>query len=409
MPESTCRICGGVVTMFLDLGRQPLSDVFPVEAPAPGEEFTYALRVGTCADCTMVQLLDEVPREAMFGEHYPYRSSGSSVMRAHFEALAKSLLAGELSGRSDPFVVEIGSNDGVMLRTIAAEGVRHLGVEPSSGIARTAAEQGVAVLTAFFEVDTARAVRAEHGPADVVYAANTICHIPYLGSILDGVAELLTDDGVFVFEDPYLGDIVAKTSYDQIYDEHFFLFSATTVADAAARHGLELVGVERLPVHGGEVRYTLARAGRRTPDAAVGELLAQEAAADLHSPATLRRFADAVAANAADLVALLERLRAEGARVVAYGATAKSATVTNYAGIGTDLVEAVVDTTPEKQHRVTPGAHLPVRPASTFAEPYPDYALLFAWNHAAEILDREAAFRAAGGRWILYVPDVRVV
>jgi methylation protein EvaC len=410
MPDTgTCRICDGVVSKVLDLGRQPLSDVFPVAVPAPGTEFTYALEVGTCADCSMVQLLEEVPREAMFGEHYPYRSSGSSVMRAHFESLAKSLLAGELAGRTDPFVVEIGSNDGVMLRTIAAEGVRHLGVEPSSGIARTAAEQGVQVLTAFFEADTARAIRAEHGPADVVYAANTICHIPYLGSILDGVAELLTEDGVFVFEDPYLGDIVAKTSYDQIYDEHFYLFSATTVATAASRHGLELVGVERLPVHGGEVRYTLARAGRRTPDAAVAALVAEEAAAELHAPATLRRFADAVAANAAELVALLRRLRAQGARVVAYGATAKSATVTNYAGIDPDLVECVYDTTPEKQGRVSPGAHLPVLPAAQFGAPYPDYALLFAWNHAAEILDRESAFREAGGRWILYVPDVRVV
>lgn len=402
-----CRVCGEAVSEFIDFGRQPLSDAFRAPDQAD-EEFFFRLAVGRCDACAMVQLVEEVPRAKMFHADYPYFSSGSSVMREHFEDTAEYFLENELNG-PDPFIVEIGSNDGIMLRTIQKAGVRHLGVEPSASVAEHARTQGINVLVDFFEADTAARVRTEHGPADVVYAANTFCHIPYVDSIFAGLDALLTADGVFVFEDPYLGEIVRRTSFDQIYDEHFYFFSATSVSAMAERFGFALVDVERLPVHGGEVRYTLARRGARVPAPAVAELLAEESARALHDPATLAAFAASVAVVRDELMTLLRKLRAEGATVAGYGATAKSATVTNYCGITPDLVSYVCDTTPAKQHRVTPGAHLPVRPAEAFAQPYPDYALLFAWNHAEEIMAKETGFRAAGGKWILYTPNVRVV
>lgn len=406
--KSTCRVCGSPVSEFFDFGRNPLSDAFLEPASDHSQEFFYRLAVGMCETCSMVQLMEEVPRDRMFHESYPYYSSGSTFMRQHFEGVAKRFLTTELTG-SDPFIIEVGCNDGVMLRTVAESGVRHLGVEPSGGVADAAAAQGVRVRKSFFEESTAKDILKAEGPADVIYSANTICHIPYIGSILDGVAALLSPTGVFVFEDPYLGDIVDKTSFDQIYDEHFFLFSATSVGEMAARHGLELVEVERLPVHGGEVRYTLARSGSRTVSPSVTALQDQERERGLHNPDTLRGFGEHVLTIRDDLVALLHRLKDEGKRVVAYGATAKSATVTSLCGIGPDLVEAVYDTTPAKQSTLTPGAHIPVLDTSGFSDPYPDYALLFAWNHADEILAKESGFREAGGKWILYVPEVRVV
>ncbi|MFC5831569.1 methyltransferase domain-containing protein [Nonomuraea insulae] len=404
---SVCRVCGGRVSQFADFGRQPLSDAFVLPGGSE-QEFFYDLAAGSCESCTMAQLMAEVPRERMFHQDYPYLSAGSAVMRAHFGELAKRLLATELTG-PDPFVVEIGCNDGTMLRGIADAGVRHLGVEPSGGVAERAREKGVRVRTDFFEAATAAGILAEDGPADVIYAANTLCHIPYIDSILTGVRTLLAPEGVFVFEDPYLADILERTSFDQIYDEHFFLFTATSVRAMARGAGLELVDVERLPVHGGEVRYTLARPGARTPAPAVAELVAAEEAARVADLAVLRAFGARVAAIGRDLTSLLTRLRAEGRQVAGYGATAKSATVLNYCGIGPDLVPFVCDSTPAKQGRLTPGAHLPVVPPAAFADPYPDYALLFAWNHAEEIMDKERAFREAGGRWILYVPEVRIV
>jgi methylation protein EvaC len=406
--ESQCRVCGGAVREFFDFGRQPLSDAFLRPDADFDQEFFYRLATGVCEDCTMVQLMEEVPRERMFHEEYPYHSSGSSYMRAHFEELAKHLLTTEMSG-NDPFIVELGCNDGIMLRAIAEAGIRHLGVEPSGGVADVAAAKGIRVRKSFFEESTALDIRGAEGPADVIYAANTLCHIPYIGSILSGVAALLAPTGVFVFEDPYLGDIVERTSFDQIYDEHFFLFSARSVQAMAARHGLELVDVERLGVHGGEVRYTLAPAGQRTPTPEVAALLAQEAERRLADLDTLTAFGTGVRRIRNDLTSLLGRLRDSGKRVVGYGATAKSATVTNLCGIGPDLVSFVCDTTPAKQGRLTPGTHIPVRAPDAFAHPYPDYALLFAWNHAEEIMAKEQAFSASGGKWILYVPDVRVV
>jgi methylation protein EvaC len=404
---SQCRICDGQVNQFFDFGRQPLSDAFVDPAADSSDEFFFRLAVGACSSCTMVQLMEEVPRERMFHEAYPYVSSGSASMRAHFEELAKRFLSTELTG-DDPFIVEIGCNDGAMLKAVADAGVRHLGVEPSGGVADLAAAKGIRVRKSFFEESTATDIRGQDGPADVIYAANTLCHIPYMSSVLSGVLALLGPDGVFVFEDPYFADIVERSSFDQIYDEHFYFFTARSVQAMSARHGLELVDVERLGVHGGEVRYTLARAGARPVTAAVTALLAEEDARKLSDPAVLRGFGASVERIRDELVALLEKLRDEGKRVVGYGATAKSATVTNFCGIGPDLVPFVCDTTPAKQGRLTPGAHIPVRGREAFEEPYPDYALLFAWNHADEIMAKEQDFRDAGGRWIRYVPDVSV-
>ncbi|MER5650472.1 class I SAM-dependent methyltransferase [Streptosporangium sp. NPDC002524] len=402
-----CRICSGRLHRFADFGRQPISDAFVLPGDT-GEEFFFELAVGVCESCAMVQLLEEVPRERMFHEGYPYLSSGSAVMREHFRSFATRLLGTELTG-PDPFVVELGCNDGTMLATIAAAGVRHLGVEPSGGVADLAAARGVRVRKDFFEAATAASVLVFDGPADVIYAANTLCHIPYLDSVMKGVATLLRPGGVFVFEDPYLGDIVERASFDQIYDEHFYLFSATSVRELARRHGFELVDVERLSVHGGEVRYTLARRGARTPSPAVAELLAAEEAAALADPETLRGFASRVAGIRDGLVDLLTDLRARGATVYGYGATAKSATVLNYCGIGPELVSHICDSTPAKQGRLAPGSHIPVLGPEAFAAPYPDYALLLAWNHAEEIMAKETGFRDAGGTWILYVPDVHLV
>ncbi|ASU60997.1 class I SAM-dependent methyltransferase [Nocardiopsis dassonvillei] len=407
VPTTTCRVCEGTVTQFMDFGRQPLSDAF--RAPDDtSEEFFYRLAVGLCPDCQMVQLMEEVPRERMFHEGYPYYSSGSTVMRSHFEATAEKLLAEHLTG-SDPFVVELGCNDGVMLETVARAGVRHLGMEPSGAVAEVARGKGVRVRNAFFEKATALEILAEDGPADVVYAANTFCHIPYVDSVLEGIGELLSPGGVFVFEDPYFGDVSEKASFDQFYDEHFFLFTASSVRNMARRFGLELVDVERLPTHGGELRYTLAREGSRAASPAVEAILEEEGKRELTSPESLASFADRVRGNCDRLVEELRSLRDQGLRVVGYGATAKSATVLNFCGIGPDLLEFVCDTTPAKQGRLTPGSHVPVRDHGAFTASYPDRALLLAWNHAEEIMAKEEGFREAGGRWIHYVPDVTTV
>jgi methylation protein EvaC len=329
-------------------------------------------------------------------------------MRRHFEEAARYFLKTELAGPGS-FAVEIGCNDGIMLRTISEAGVRHLGVDPSRRAVEVAQASGIRVLPEFFEEETAKAIRAAEGPADLIYSANTISHIPYLDSLFRGVSALLAENGLCVFEDRYLGDILGNASFDQIYDEHFYLFSVRSVQAMAVRFGLELVGAERMPVHGGSIRYTLARPGAREPRPEVAELLEWEREQGLDRTEQLERFSTRIEEIRVDLTRLLGELRADGKRVVGYGATAKSATLTNYCGIGVDLVEFVCDSTPGKHGLLTPGMHLPVRPSEAFASPYPDYALLFAWNHAEEIMAKERVFREQGGKWILYVPKVHIV
>ncbi|ONI76356.1 SAM-dependent methyltransferase [Actinosynnema sp. ALI-1.44] len=400
-----CRLCGGLVDELLDLGRQPLANSFP-RPDQTTDEFFYRLAMGACRDCSMMQLLEEVPRDLKYHDGYPYRASGSATHRDHFTSVATNFLARELSTK-DAFVVEIGCNDGVMLARIAKAGVRHLGVEPAGGVAELAAAKGIDVLREFFEEETAVRIRSTHGPADVIFAANTICHIPYADSLMRGVAALLKPGGIFVFEEPYLGTVINGMAFDQLYDEHFYFFTVRSVQSMARRFGFELIDAEPTPLHGGSMRYTLALPGQRARTANVRSLLAQEE--ELTKPDTYRRFRSAVERIRHDLVGLLEQLKQDGRTVVGYGAPGKVTTVTNYCGIGPDLVPYVCDSTPSKQHRLVPGTHIPVRPPDAFRDPYPDYALLFAWNHADEIIAKEQAFLEAGGSWILYVPEVRVV
>lgn len=407
MAEHSCRVCGGALHQVLDLGRQPVSNAFVPPEMAAQVPF-FRLTVGLCTSCTMVQQLEEVPPNHMYRADYPYRASGSALIRRHGENVAHHIIQ-TCPGGEDRFVVEIGSNDGVMLKTLSQNGIRHLGVDPAASAADVARAHGVNVRTDFFNDSTAGEIRDEHGPAHLIYSANTISHISYLDSIFRGADILLAPDGLFVFEDRYLGDIVDCVYFDQIYDEHIYLFSVRSVQALAAQFGFELVDVEHLPLHGGSIRYTVARPGTSTPSAAVAKFLAREEAEGLAEEATFVEFAAAVERIRTDLVSLLRDLRSDGRRVVGYGATSRSATVMNYCGIGPDLLPIVCDSTPEKQGRLTPGTHIPVRPPEAFSNPYPDYALLFAWNHAEEIMAKERRFHEKGGRWILYAPKVHLV
>ncbi|KLO37882.1 SAM-dependent methyltransferase [Mycobacterium nebraskense] len=407
MTEQSCRLCEGGVREVLDLGPQPVSNAFVTPEEAAEVPF-FRLAIGLCTSCTMVQQLDEVPPNQMFHAEYPYRASGSSLIRKHGRDVARQLIQ-TCPGGQDGFVVEIGSNDGVMLKTLSEAGIRHLGVDPAAVAADVAQTNGVNVLKDFFNASTATKIRDEHGPAQVIYSANAISHISYLDSIFRGVDTLLAPEGLFVFEDRYLGDILKCVYFDQIYDEHIYLFSVRSVQAMAARFGFELVDVEHLPLHGGSIRYTVARPGSSEPSAAVAKFLAREESEGLAEEATFVEFSAAVDCIRTDLVTLLRDLRSDGRRVVGYGATSRSATVMNYCGIGPDLLPIVCDSTPEKQGRLTPGTRIPVCPPESFSNPYPDYALLFAWNHAEEIMAKERRFHENGGRWILYAPKVHLV
>ncbi len=403
-----CRVCDAQISDFMSFGRMPIANGFLTDDEIPNEYF-FELAPAFCSQCSMFQLIEQPRPDAMFHGNYAFYSSTSRYMQSHFEAFAKAVMADILIDRRDPFIVELGSNDGIMLRHFHERGLRHLGVEPSMNVADVARSRGIRTISAFFDRQLADEIVAEHGRADVMLAANVMCHIPDLRGVAAGARTLLKPDGVFIFEDPYLGDMIAKTAYDQIYDEHVFIFSSTSIARAFAPHGLELVDVAPQITHGGSMRYTLAPTGSRPANARVAGQLAKERTQGLDKAETYLEFKRNCESSRASLMRTLNGLRAQGKRVVGYGATSKSTTVTNYCGITPQHVEFISDTTPIKQGKLSPGAHIPVRPYTEFTRAYPDYALLFAWNHAAEIRAKELPFIAAGGRWIVYVPDVKVI
>jgi methylation protein EvaC len=403
-----CRICHAEIVPFMSFGRMPIANGF-LKLEELGDEYFFELAPAFCEACGMFQLMEQPQPEKMFHEQYAFYSSTSRYMQAHFQTFAHAVMSDVLAGRDDPLVVELGSNDGIMLRHFQKRGLRHLGIEPSANVAEVARAQGIATVSAFFDRKLADAIDVEHGGADAILAANVMCHIPDLPEVAAGVQRLLKPDGVFIFEDPYLGDMICKTSYDQIYDEHVFIFSAKSVQRAFAPFGLELVDVMPQITHGGSMRYTLAPQGSRLVSNRVDEQLAKEAALGFDRHETYLKFKANCENSRTDLMQTLERLRKQGERIVGYGATSKSTTVINYCGITPAHVEFISDTTPIKQGRLSPGAHIPVRPYSEFVSHYPNYALLFAWNHAAEIREKEAGFVAAGGRWIVYVPQVAIV
>ena len=402
-----CLICGSAAEPILSFGRMPIANGF-LTADQVAQEYFFDLGVAFCPGCHMVQLAELVDREKLFHANYAFFSSTSAGMKVHFKQFADEVAERYLEG-DDPFVVEIGSNDGIMLGHFARARMRHLGIEPSANVAEVARQQGIETTCRFFDEDLARQVVAEHGQADALLGANVFCHIPYLHSVAEGAKLLLKPRGVLIFEDPYLGDIMEKTSYDQIYDEHAFYFSVDSVSYLFAQHGLEVVDVEPQDVHGGSMRYVVCHKGARPCAERVATQCAKERALGLHRRESYERLRHDIQRSRDELVSLLHDVKRRGHRIVGYGATSKSTTVINYCGITSELLEYISDTTPTKQGKLSPGAHIPIRAYEDFRRHYPDYALLFAWNHQAEILPKERAFALAGGKWISYVPTVRVL
>jgi hypothetical protein len=370
----TCRSCGGgELEVFLSLGDMPLPDALlrPDQLALP--EPRMPLDVAFCPACSLVQILEEVPPERLFVENYLYFSSFSEGLLRHSREHAERLITEHgLDGRS--LVVEVASNDGYLLRNFVARGVPVLGIDPAPHQAAAAEAAGV----------------------------------PTLNSFVEGIAILLADDGVATIENTYVRDLIDHCEFDTIYHEHFCYFSCTAVDRVMRRHGLVLNRVEYFPgLQGGTLRWHVSR--RPEVELSARRFLEDEETSGLVRPEYYRAFGDRVATIGRELPALLRRLRTGGRRIAAYGAAAKGSTLVNYAGIGTELVDYVVDRNVHKHGLHMPGTQLPIRPVEALLEDQPDYVLLLAWNYRYEIAQQQAEYLARGGRFIVPVPEPRVV
>ena len=398
-----CRSCQSTDGLkVLDLGEQPLANNFLSPEDLEKPEPRFPLRLAVCADCWLLQITDLVPPVELFSD-YVYFSSYSDAWVAH----AAECAARYQKEFAPQHVVEIASNDGYLLRHFAEANVSHLGVEPADNVAACARARGVQTRVDFFTEPLARELAAEQ-PADLILANNVFAHAPDTNDFVAGLRELLASEGRAVLEFPYAVDMIAQGEFDTIYHEHVFYFTLTALEPLFARHQLRITQLERTPLHGGSLRI-FVRHATHAADNSVAELRAAETLAGVNTAAYYENFATQAAATRDALRSELAALQAADQRVAAYGAAAKGSTLMNYCGLTPTDLEFVADRSPHKHGRLTPGVHVPVVDAGELVKRAPDVTLLLAWNFADEILAQQAAYRGAGGRFLIPIPEVRLI
>jgi methylation protein EvaC len=374
-PTMTCRLCGEPAAVeFLNLGRQPLANKYPTQAEFATEDF-FPLQVFFCPTCKNVQLGTMVSRERMFEDYY-YLSSVNRGLVRHFEDLAQQLASAN-------FVVDVGSNDGILLKPLQALGVKALGVEPSINVSKIANDQGLETLTSFFDIATTEKIKGSHGMADVIVASSVFTHLDNPGEFIEAVRHLLTDDGTFIVEVEYIGSILSTTQFERFYLDRIFYYSLTSLATLFAAHDMFIADVHEIEPHGGSLQVFVQRAGRQPASEATRRLLAREEEdLTLESLREFRRNVDVQISAFKDRLAEYQKA---GVQVAGYGSPARVATICNYGGIGPGDIPFTVDDSPLKQNKFTPGTHIPIVPKSYLDEHKPDVLVVFAYEYFDDI------------------------
>ena len=397
--QARCRACGSKgLSVFLSLGNLPLSDGF---LAAAGEAALYPLDVAFCPTCSLVQILETVPPETLFAADYPYFSSFTDTLLRHSEINVNACIEERKLG-PESLVVELASNDGYLLQYYRARGIPVLGIDPAPGPVQVARSKGIESLLAFFGTDLAVELASQGRRADVIHANNVLAHVADTNGFVRGIATLLKDDGVAVIEAPYVKDLIDHGEFDTIYHEHLCYFSVTALRDLFERHGLFLNRVAPLSIHGGSLRLFVEK--HDCPRHSVTEYLQAEHRLGLDRLEYYADFSTRVAQIRSELKSLLQDLKRRNARIVGYGAAAKGTIMLNYVGIGTDVLDFVVDRNVHKQGRYVPGVRLKIESPDRLLEVQPDYVLILPWNFQDEIMTQQAEYRRRGGRFIIPVP-----
>ncbi|MGW5524981.1 methyltransferase domain-containing protein [Gordonia sp. NPDC003950] len=404
-----CRLCGSErMRSVLDLGATPPCERFLTPANLDEPENTFPLHLRLCEDCLLLQIPALITPEDTFTE-YAYFSSYSDSWVAHAKSFVDDT-AERLGLEDKSFVVEVASNDGYLLRHAVDRGIRCLGIEPSVNVGEAARTVGVPTETAFLGVDTALGVRAEHGPADLVVANNVYAHIPDLLGFTQGLRGLMADDGWLSIEVHHARNLVTLGQFDTIYHEHFQYYTVLSAARALATAGLRVVDVELLTTHGGSIRvWARPDEASGEPSPRVAEVLAAEEADGLHDVTGYLGLAAHTESLRQNLLRFLLDCRAQGLKVVGYGAPGKGNTLLNYCGIRPDLVEYTVDRNPYKHGRFTPGTRIPILDPVQIEKDRPDVVLVLPWNLEAEITEQLRFVGEWGGRLVYPLPELHTV
>jgi len=395
-----CKLTNKTLKPFMSFGQMPLANGFLHKNDFSSEYF-YEMEVGFSEDLSLFQLNDHPTPNEMFNEKYPFFTGSSEFMKLHFKEFAEWIKSNFLKTNSK--LIEIGSNDGTFLQNFKNSNINYIGFEPSPNIALKANANNIRTIDKFFNFESILQLKNFEKETDVICASNVICHIPNLKNLILTIEKLLSKKGLFIFEEPYLGSMFKKVSYDQIYDEHIFMFSINSVKKVFSLFDLELIDVFPQETHGGSMRYIVGRKNEHTISSNVINGLSDEKKNNLDTLESCLDFKKKCEISKKNLVNKLLELKKNNKKICGYAATSKSTTILNYCNINSEIIDFICDTTKEKIGKFSPGTHIPIVSTSHFHKNIPDIAYLFAWNHKKEILEKEKEFLSNGGQWISHV------
>ena len=409
MKITKCRICGNkYLKKFLSLGKTPLANHFLTKEQIKEEEKSFPLEICFCENCKLVQLTYIVPPELMF-KNYVYLSSTTRTFQMHFSKMAEDI-SGEFNLNEKSLAVDIGSNDGILLKGFQKMNVQTIGVEPAANVAKLAEENGVETINSFFGEKTVREIIRRKGNADVVTATNVFAHIDNIHEVIKNVKSLLKKNGIFVIEIQYFIDTIEKMNFDNVYHEHLSYFTLTSLIYLFKMHGMQIFKVEKVESHGGSLRvFSMKDENKHTVNVSVPRILKHEEELGVGKFELYEKFAGKVYAVKDKLVKYLKEIKKKNKNIAAYGAPAKGNTLLNFCGIGKNEIDFIVEDNPLKQGLFSPGTHIPVVSTRMLDEKKPDYILILAWNFADEILSKTKKYADSGTKFIIPLPEPRIV
>ena len=395
-----CKITNKKIIPIMSFGQMPLANGF-LKKKDFNSEYFYNLSVGWSESLSLFQLNEFPNPQKMFNKNYPFFSGSSQYMISHFQKYSKWIKKNYASGSSN--IIEIGSNDGTMLQNFKKFGDNYIGFEPSKSVADAALNKKIKTLNEFFNYKNVNKVKNFIHNTDIVYAANVICHIPDIKDLLKSIDKVLNSDGLFIFEEPYLGSMFKKVSYDQIYDEHIYIFSISSVLNIFKLYDFELIDAIPQVTHGGSMRYIVSRKKKYKSTSRLKNLLELEKKDGLDDFGSCLDFKNNCEISKRKTLNKLIHYKKNKKKICGYGATSKSTTILNYCKIGPEIIDCIFDTTIEKVNKFSPGMHIPIIKMDKSKFNMFDVSYLFAWNHKKEIFYKEKKFLKNGGEWFSHV------
>ena len=394
-----CKITKKKIEPFMSFGKMPIANGF-LKKKFFKKEFFFNMEVGFSKKVSLFQLNNHPAPKLMFNKNYPFFTSSSKYMVKHFKDF--SIWIKKNYSDNIKNIIEIGSNDGSFLKNFKSNKTKILGVEPSKNVANVAKKNGVDTINNFFTYSTSKKLKKFINNTDIIIAANAICHIPNLNDMIKGIDNLLTKKGLFIFEEPYLGSMYEKVSYDQIYDEHIFMFSATSIKKIFNLFGFDLINVVPQTTHGGSMRYVIGRKNIHQIKKSVKNQLYYEKKRNINSLKGCLKFKKNCEISKKKLKNKIDNIIKSGKNIAGYAATSKSTTILNYCGINHKHIDFICDTTKDKIGKYTPRTHIPIVDINHFRNNIPDYTFLFAWNHKKEIFKKEKKLLKKT-KWIAHI------